>query len=462
MNLLLVNLPIREDLPPNTPNLGLAYVAAALREKGHFINVLDINGNRINANIIPCFINDLERQLSRKYDAILVSAMIPQFRYAKWFLGLCREEGLRTVLGGSLASSCPELMRKYTNLVWIGEGESFNIESYKDTTKYIYKEPPLEQIKDIDSLPLPALDLFPMENYFKSAVGGQANKDKWTSGESHGERSILILSSRGCPHQCIYCHHDFLGSKVRYRSVSSLISEIEHWRGIYNITSFAFADDNFTANRPRLIEFCAKFEPRGLTWSCAARLDALKTPFSIQLMQLAGCTHIGFGLESGSEKMIQSMKKGMTLEDMQIGIESLHKAGIDYDYTLVLGLPGEDMHTVEDTVHFIKNEGLKPPENIFFATAYPMTELWEKHLGYIQEHELRLQINPQTFFDLSNDAMWPGRLEKYLCALGENDERMIINFSKMDDSELMAAMEHMRRELGVKDRAARQPRRVIL
>jgi radical SAM superfamily enzyme YgiQ (UPF0313 family) len=283
-------------------------------------------------------------------------------------------------------------------------------------------------IKDLNDIPLPAWDLFPMEIYLKNPVGAP-NRNKWTDGSVDDQKSSLsmnICATRGCPYKCIYCYHDFMGPVYRHRSASNIVEEMKVLSEIYNVGYFHFTDDEFCLKKAFVYEFCKKVKKNfngKITWGCSGRVN-LMTEDLIATMADAGCVLIGYGIESGSQKMLNAMKKAVTVEQAKNSIRWTEKYMGWADCSFIVGLPGENEETLRETIDFCKDLNLVP-EVIFFATPYPGTELYEMALaqGKIADEE------------------------EYLLGLGEQGEKVRVNFTDFTDEELFDIQERMIQEL---------------
>lgn len=188
----------------------------------------------------------------------------------------------------------------------------------------------------------------------------------------------LILSGRGCPGSCIFCLVGKVsGKKLRTRSVESALKEIESCIKDYNIRTFFFRADTFTWKKDWVIEFCQELIKKKLKirWGTNSRVDTIDDKM-IRLMKKAGCDVIGLGIESGSQEILDKMKKGITLEQSKKVVDLCDKYGIKTLLFFILGLPWENKKTIEETIAFAK----KLPGTFYnFGIAYPFpgTELAE-------------------------------------------------------------------------------------
>jgi radical SAM superfamily enzyme YgiQ (UPF0313 family) len=283
----------------------------------------------------------------------------------------------------------------------------------------------------MDKLPFPAWDLFPMQIYLKNPVGAP-NRNKWLDGSADNENSPLsmnLFASRGCPYQCIYCHHDFMGHGYRHRSAENVMKEIEILYKRYRVPYFHFIDDEFVMNRDFVFEFCNLIKEfsrnitEPITWGCAGRVN-LMTEDLVAAMVDAGCVSIGYGIESGSQKMLDLIKKAVTVEQAKKAVRITQKYLDWVDCSFMIGYPGETKETIQETIDFCKELDLTP-EVIFFLTPYPGTELYSMALkqGKIKDEE------------------------QYILGLGEQGEKVRVNFTEFSDTDLFNTQEYLISEL---------------
>ncbi|MBI4690181.1 MAG: radical SAM protein [Nitrospirae bacterium] len=232
------------------------------------------------------------------------------------------------------------------------------------------------QIKDLDSLPLPARDLLPMHLYYSPPTKSISE-----------DMSANIISSRGCPFHCTYCLSDMMWDrKYRHRSPENVIKEMEHLISVYGIREFNFNDDLFTADKKRLIKFCEIIIEKKLniSWVCMSRADYIQ-PEVLQLMKKAGCGKVAMGLESGSQKVLKAMNKRLDLSISAEAVREIKKAGIKVGLAFVIGHVGETEDTIKETIKLAKK--CNPDTVAFFqASPYPGTEFYRmvKEAGYLR------------------------------------------------------------------------------
>ena len=392
MKILLINAPVRLSAKPNCLPYGLAVIAAVLRDIGHDVEIFDINALRLSEeDILDCL-------KQKKWDVAGVSGLITTFSYQQWIIAELKKlnPDAPVISGGGLATSVPEYLfeNTETNIAVIGEGEITMPEllSVIDTGGDLsgvngiwFKEDGVLQateerrnVKDLDSLPFPAWDLLPMDIYLKHPVWGDAaNNSSGFKKDVTVNRSMNIISSRGCPYSCNYCYHLFGKSSYRFRSAQNIIDEMEILINEYDVDFIGFNDDNMMASEKRLLEFCDLLKEKAwnITWGCHGRVTSAKLHI-LEKMAESGCVWIGYGIESGSQKMLDLMNKRASVEQAKQAIINTRQAGIYPNTTFIFGYPGETTETIQETIDFKKEMTIECAS--FFATPYPGTDLYSR------------------------------------------------------------------------------------
>ncbi|KPK41824.1 MAG: hypothetical protein AMJ78_04435 [Omnitrophica WOR_2 bacterium SM23_29] len=290
-----------------------------------------------------------------------------------------------TIAGGPHITAVPkETMALYPDIDIgvLGEGEITIIELLKaledksdlaSIEGIIYRDngdlkitPRRPFIKDIDILPFPAWDMLPdiLKHYQQSAVriGRLPN--------------ISIVSSRGCPFQCIFCARSVFGNTTRTHSADYIIKMIKYLIKEYKIKSISFEDENFAIYKKRLIEFCNRIidEKIDITWDCASNVSAVDHQI-LSLMKKAGCWQINYGIESGSQRILDFIKKGTKLENIRRTLKMTRDAGIITKGYFIIGHPTETRESIQDTINFIKSIDLDVFQ-MSFMIPLPGAELY--------------------------------------------------------------------------------------
>lgn len=390
------------------PPLNLGYLASFVREKKP----------KFEIDILDCEALNLSYQQIKNYlekfgpDIVAATMPTPAYQQVIKVAGLTKDadQKIKIVVGGPHPTALPRetLAEKDIDFAVIGEGELTFLEllgtlennkkdfheikglAFKDESGNIVENPRRELIQNLDSLPFPAKNMLPMNAYYLPATKRIA-----------GGVPMNMITSRGCPFNCTFCMAKTIWHRqTRFRSVKNVVDEIEEDVKKYNSVDFTFHDEFFTVNRERVLEFCAELKKRELNikWFCQARCGMVDEEMLI-IMKNAGCERIGFGFESGDEKILKLMQKNNTLESARESARLCKKTGVRIAGAFILGYPGEDENTIKNTIRFAKE--INPDTAAFFiAIPYPGTELYRLAIenGYIKQ-----PINWKTFAPLSNE-----------------------------------------------------------
>ena len=444
MNILLINPPIREWSKPNVFPLGLGYIASVLLQEKHKVEILDINAFRYSKIEVE------DKIRTTQFDIVGIGGIITTYKYTKWLVSIIKKyhPEKKIIIGGSVGSSIPQLIieRNPVDIVCIGEGEqtikelirklennedpnTVNSIAYKDKDGNFKQTSKRRPMLNLDKVPFPAWELWPMDIYIKNPVGAP-NRNKWLDGSGgNGILSMNLNASRGCPYHCIYCYHDFMGVQYRVRSPENIIQEIKLLYERYGITYFHFTDDEFVMKRDFVYNFCSQMDLLSkklntkITWGCTGRVN-LMDELIISAMSKAGCISIGYGIESGSQRMLDFIEKQVTVEQAKNAIRLTQEYLGWADVSFMIGYPGEDNKTIKETLNFCKELNLEP-EVIFFLTPYPGTKLYDISLrnGLIKDEE------------------------EYVLGLGEQGEIIQVNFTDYSNEELFSIQDKLIQEL---------------
>lgn len=364
---------------------GICWLAASVREKGHTTGIVDALPLRMNNAALTAEIAGKEP----RYVGISACTMDIDASAALAEMLKKAIPGVITVIGGPHITALPEeTMSKFPafDIGVIGEGE-MTITDLLDKVKeggrkglpavdgLIYRDgeklvttKPRKFIRDLDTLPLPAWDLLPDLKKFYFAPA-------WTK---HSGNTTTIITSRGCPFQCIYCDRKVFGNRARYHSAKYVLEMIKTLYGGHGIRHFRIGDDNFMMNKDLLIEICGLIiaEKLDISWSCLARADSIG-PDVLSKMKKAGCWSIAFGVETGSQEIHDIEKKGIRLEQIAKAVALTRKAGIKTISFNIIGHPKETVETIKATINF--NKAIKVDDfKTQFMTPFPGTELYRE------------------------------------------------------------------------------------
>jgi len=407
-----------EEAP--SPPLGICYVAAACETAGAEVRIFDY----IVRQYTPQKLIDEIEQF--KPDVVGASSVTMNFPVAHSMIRTVKRNfpDIITMMGG------PHVSFDYHNiltrssevdLIVIGEAEQTLRELLpviKDRGRWQYVKgiafrnngqivttPPRDLIQDLDSLPIPARQHLPMSRYL--ALGFP----------------VSIITSRGCPNQCIFClGRRMVGKKVRHRSIESVLDEIEQIL-TYGFTRINIADDLFTAVKSRAIELCEAIIRQGspFSWSAFARVNTVDTEL-LKVMREAGCDTVSFGIESGNTEMLKIVKKGITLQQARKAIESCKEAGMRAHASFIVGLPGETLQTMEDSDKFAQELGIE--YGYHFLAPFPGTTVREE----VEKYDLEILTDDWALYDANRPIVQtsqasPENMEQFVSKL-ENEQKI--------------------------------------
>ncbi len=364
--------------PSLLPPLGLLYIAAVV-EKDHEVKVIDSNIEQMNVQDIKSYLE------KNAYDIICISLQTPMFGNFKKLISEIKPVvgKAKIVVGGPHPFTFPEdtIQRiPEVDVAVYGEGEAvfpdlldaFNgKKKIADVKGIVYNEngeivrnPPAEFVKDLDSIPFPARHLVPTEKYVPVP-------------STYRRLPMLhMIASRGCTFRCNYCASaEMLKRTIRYHSVKRVVDEMEHLIETYKVKEIQFLDDLFVQDRKWVMEFCDEVIKRGLNkkieWSAHSRSGSVNEEM-LAKMRKAGCWQLHFGAESGSQRLLNLVKKGITPQMSKDAIRMTRDAGIISRAYLMLGLPTETREESLETIKFAKE--LDPDYiKVSLFTPYPGT-----------------------------------------------------------------------------------------
>ncbi len=337
-------------------------------------------------NVEPGF-DDLRSSLS-SYDIVGISFLTSMLNEALKIAEAAHDCGNIVVVGGPHASALPHdlLRNKNIDIVVRREGEltfleliqaleqNENLEGVRGISfrqgNGLIDNPDREYIQNLDDLPFPARELLKNSEY-KIRYPGFDPKKPITA----------MMTSRGCPSKCIFCASNVVfGRKPRYRSAINICDEIEEIVERFGIRQINISDDTFTLRPSLVIETCNEIMRRKLDvrWACSTRVPNVSNEMLTKMKQ-AGCTRVGFGIESGSPKILKNIKKGITIKQAERALKITENVGITPIAYFMAGNPGEDYGTIWETVDFLyKNRKHLPNASLGkFVVPYPGTELLE-------------------------------------------------------------------------------------
>jgi len=362
--------------------LGVGYLASVLERENHDVHILDFQLKDVTEKLL------ISKIKTESFDLFGISAVTPATYFAYDIAYLLKKHcpDVPVILGGPHVTAIKKNIFnecRHIDFLAFGEGEDTIVElidainskgdleevdgiSYVDGGNIIVTNP-RGYIRDLDSIPFPAYHLFDVDRYKYSPFPGQFFKLPM----------LNVMSSRGCPFKCIFCDRGTMGEAYRFRSTENIISEIEFLMTTYGVKEIRFHDDNFMVNRKRVHEFCNLILKKQLDilWRCSTRVDHVDKE-TLALMRKAGLVSVSYGIESGSEKILKRVKKGITKEQAMDAVRWSKECGIETKAFFMMNLPGETIEDVEKTLKFSKELSL---DWASYQIAFPIpnTELRE-------------------------------------------------------------------------------------
>jgi radical SAM superfamily enzyme YgiQ (UPF0313 family) len=354
------------DFASVSPPIGLAYVAACLEKAGHQVTLIDSDPLGLNfEQVVSTVVNG-------KPDVVGLTGMTAMmdivFDLAKAIKR--RDKKIITVLGGVHGSALPVQTMEEEACIDIlvkGEGETTAVELMEalDSDRYVknlsdvkgicYREkgdvienPPRPSIQDLDDLPFPAYHLLPMDKY--RSYGWYA----WINGIRQPYGSIH--TSRGCPYKCTFCDANIiLGRKYRCRSIENVMGEIDLLVNKYGIRSLRFEDETLTVKKDRAKSLCNALIKRQYhcEYAGAGRVNEIDEE-TLHLMKKANFILINYGVESGNDRVLDSINKNFTTEQVKGVFEMTEKAGLFSMASFIIGLPEDTRETCEETIKYAR------------------------------------------------------------------------------------------------------------
>jgi len=407
----------------NTPPLGLLYLAAQLERDEVRVGVVDAG--------MECLSVDGALDRIRRIGPRIVglSGTTPEIQAVEDFAAAIKEVRPETavVVGGPHPTLDPEgvLGQPAVDYVIRGEGEfsfselcraylggrreGFEIEglSYKEDGRQVHG-PDRPMIANLDDSPMPARHLLPMSLYRNY-------------GRVYKRRPVqVMITSRGCPFRCIFCAHEIFGHRYRFNSAPRMIEEVKRLVGDYGAREILFREDNFTASKERVYEFCDLIhkENLDLTWMALSHVNSMDADLARTMVE-AGCWHLGMGIESGSPAIQRVLKKNLNLDRAREAFEVVQEAGIRTLAFFMIGNYCDSAETIRETIDYACR--LNTDFAIFTITApFPKTDLFELAVaeGLISNFDpSQLCNNPALFKQkapvLRTPTLSAGDLEKW-------------------------------------------------
>jgi len=393
--------------------LGLGYLGSVLRGSGFNVKISDMYNFSWK---------EVELKIKQENpDVVGISCCTAARLQAVKLAHIAKKcnSNIRIIMGGPHPTFFPEHMFKLspTDVVVMGEGERTIVElmdameKNEDISKIdgiafrknatIIRTNPRPLIENLDSIPFPIYDFFDLKKYQFGDILKEYRK----------LISTYIITSRGCPFGCQFCSTSrYWGRRWRTRSVKNVIDELRFLYDKLNVRFIYFVDDILTLDSKRTIDLCKSIidEKVDLVWMTETRVDCVNREM-LQWMKKAGCYKIMYGIESGSPEILKTINKGFSVNQIKEAFKLTHETGIQPKPLLMVGNPGENNNTIDQTISLLKE--IKPvgfPHDIALTWVFPNTPLYEmaKSKGLISD-EYWLTSKPTPYYtgDHSKDEL---------------------------------------------------------
>jgi len=356
-------------MKPYAP-LGILYLASHLRARNFEVEVFDTTFSSRP---------DLEKILASEPPSVLgIYANLMTRGSVVRILRAAKEMGWKTVVGGPEPGAyAAEYLGAGADAVVIGEGEatmeellpalgsnspeqlgSVNGIAFRGEDGRVRYTPPRAQIPDIDRQPWPSRESISIERYLET----------WR--QHHGAGSVSMITARGCPYECQWCSHEVYGKTHRRRKALSVVDELEWILQRYDPDLLWFADDVFTIHHGWLAQFAAEMQRRGLSipLECISRADRINERVADLLAEMH-CFRVWIGSESGSQRVLDAMHRGVTVEQVRTAIKLCKLRGIETGMFLMWGYEGEEWDDIQATIEHVK---VSNPDIFLTTVSYPI------------------------------------------------------------------------------------------
>jgi anaerobic magnesium-protoporphyrin IX monomethyl ester cyclase len=342
--------------------LNLGFIASYLEQNGVEATIIDELAGQ-----------DVKKELGRfRPDIAGITAVTPLAPDAYRIARKCRDMGILTVMGGVHANIMIEEALEQVDIVVKGEGEIALLDIIRnDVRKGVVTRP---YIKNIDDIPPPARHLMQMDFYLRTK---QRNPDTYLYFVPRKAKAAAMLTSRGCPYDCIFCHNSWKGTPYRFNSPERVVSEILGLQKDYGVRYIFFIEDNFFANKARVKKICDMIvgQKIDVIWGANARVDGINREI-LEIAKGAGCRQVTFGFESGSQRILDALNKRTTVEQNRKAIELCNEMGIIPQGTVMVGNPTETIEDVRATQKLLRDSDIKSV-GVCITTPFPGTALWD-------------------------------------------------------------------------------------
>ncbi|MFN0026671.1 MAG: B12-binding domain-containing radical SAM protein [Acidimicrobiales bacterium] len=385
------------------PPLGLLYLAAYARRAGLIPEVLDTTF--MDRSEVLARLDATPGATMGIYTNLMTRANVV------WLMGEARARDWTVIVGGPESANYPsEYLRHGAQAVVLGEGEETlvhllevlsrgNPHQLHEVAGVVFRDhrgrqitnDARPQLRDLDSLPWPERD----------AIDTQRYVDVWRT--HHGMGSVNLITARGCPYKCNWCSHATYGHTHRRRSPADCAEEVAHIMDRYRPDQVWYADDVFTISHKWLFDYAAELAQRKLhvPFETISRADRMAKEEVFRTLADMGCYRIWIGSESGSQRILDAMQRGVTVEQVRWACRTAKRYGIEVGMFLMWGYEGEELSDIEATIDHVKEAN---PDIYFTTVSYPI-----KGTGYFNKVADKLAVQEDWASSTDRDLTIQGR-----------------------------------------------------
>jgi radical SAM superfamily enzyme YgiQ (UPF0313 family) len=361
--------------------LGIVYISSVMKKAGY--NVITLNLNHRNGEVFDIINREIKEH---KIDVVATGGLSFQYNTIRSVIETAKQENsnIITIVGGGIITSDPESAMEaleYVDYGVIGEGEITICELCRSLEKgrnlseidgIIYQSSNgykitrlRKEIENIDTIPWPDYEGFEIEKFLTASpsISGLNRKN-----------TVFMIASRSCPYNCTFCFHT-VGRKYRQRSLDSFFEELENLVSRYNIKYICLADELFAHKIERVKEFCDRMRKYNIQWWAQFRVDNITTEL-LSVLKDGGCDVMSFGLESADNRILKSMRKGTTVEQIEWALKLVYNAGISLEGAFIFGDIEETWETANNTLNWWRNHS-EYKINLNLITVYPGSYLYK-------------------------------------------------------------------------------------
>jgi len=369
--------------------LGVNYLKASVvrRCKGASCEVVDLNGG----NELDEVLTDLQP------DIIGVTATMPLTGEAMRVARVCRSllgEAL-LVAGGPQPTIWPHVFLDDFDLVVRGEGEIAFAEIVNCWPGRDYHH--IDAVcGDLNGRMWISERIARLEHLDRLAFPSRSAATEYGEYVFKGKALAPVVTSRGCPFECIFCAKEVSGGNIRYRATENVVAELLSIRAETGISCFQFRDDTFTLDRLRAMRLASEImeADSSVSWLCNTRADALDREL-VRHLAACGCKRISMGVEAASDALLELLRKGQSVKELRAATEWCHENGVSVKHYYMVGIPSQTLKDAEDTARFIR---VTRPDEIYCSVfmPYPGSAAWS----------LADELGIRFLFDVGDPGSW--------------------------------------------------------